>query len=170
MTLGQQQVHFEFKYGIGRSNNYGNCIPSILKARLALESTQARLDTALETNRRLEQGREEMGRKHGDLRLQLASLEEEVAQVRSRAREEKILLEARIEEVEELKIAAEERIVKQEEIFKEKIDSLKARKKGEKSKSTDQRLVSLETALAEAEDEKGALQLKVVELEDVAGK
>ena len=135
-----------------------------------MESTQARLDTALETNRRLEQGREEMGRKHGDLRLQLASLEEEVAQVRSRAREEKILLEARIEEVEELKIAAEERIVKQEEIFQEKINSLKARKKGEKSKSTDQRLVSLETALAEAEDEKGALQLKVVELEDVAGK
>ena len=39
-----------------------------------------------------------MGRKHGDLRLQVASLEEEVAQVRSRAREEKILPEARIEE------------------------------------------------------------------------
>ena len=45
-----------------------------------MESTQARLDTALETNRRLEQGREEMGRKRGDLRLQLASLEEDVAQ------------------------------------------------------------------------------------------
>ena len=60
--------------------------------------------------------------------------------------------------------------MKQEEIFQEKINSLKARKKGEKSKSTDQRLVSLETALAEAEDEKGALQLKVVELEDIAGK
>ena len=41
-----------------------------------------------------------MGRKQGDLRLQLASLEEEVAQVRSRAREEKILLEARTEVVE----------------------------------------------------------------------
>ena len=157
------------KYGTGVDKS-GNLYSSISKARLALESTQARLDTSLETNRRLEQSREEMGRKHGDLRLQLASLEEEVAQVRSRAREEKILLEARIEEVEELKTAAEDRIVKQEEIFKEKIESLKVRKKGEKSKSTDQRLISLETALAEAEDEKGALQLKVVELEDVAGK
>ena len=62
----------------------------------------------------------------------------------------------RIEEVQELKIAAKDRIVKQEEV-----DSLKARKKRENSKSTDQRLVSTETALAEAEDEKGALQLKV---------
>ena len=42
---------------------------------------------------------------------------------------------------------------KQEEIFKEKNNSLKARKKGEKSKSTDQRLIRLETALAKAEDE-----------------
>ena len=32
-----------------------------------MESTQARLDSALETNRRLEQGRK-LGRKHGDLR------------------------------------------------------------------------------------------------------
>ena len=55
-----------------------------------------------------------MGRKHGDLRLQVASLEEEVAQVRSRARKEKILLEAKIKEVEKIKIAAEDRIVKQE--------------------------------------------------------
>ena len=38
--------------------------------RLALESTQARLDSALETNRRpeLEQGREQVEGKHGDLR------------------------------------------------------------------------------------------------------
>ena len=38
--------------------------------RLALESTQARLDSALETNRRLEleQGREQLEGKHGDLR------------------------------------------------------------------------------------------------------
>ena len=48
------------------------------------------------------------------------------------------------------KIAAEDRIAKQEEILKEKIDSLKAREKGEKSKSRDQRLVNLQTALAEA--------------------
>ena len=43
----------------------------------------------------------------------------------------------------------------------EEVDSLKDRKKRENSKSTDQRLVSTETALAEDEDEKGALQLKV---------
>ena len=73
------------------------------------------------------------------MRLQLAaSPEEAVAQVRSRAREEKILLEAKIKEVEKLKIAAADRIVKQGEILKEKNNSLKARKKGEKSKSTDQ--------------------------------
>ena len=42
-----------------------------------------------------------------------------MALVRSRAREEKILLEARIEEVEKLKIAGEDSMVKQEEIFKE---------------------------------------------------
>ena len=72
------------------------------------------------------------------MRLQFASFEEEVAQVRCRAREEKILLEAKIKEVEKLKIAAADRIVNQEEIFKEKNNSLKARKKGEKSKSTDQ--------------------------------
>ena len=62
-----------------------------------------------------------MGRKHGDLRLQVASLEEEVAKVRSRVGEKKKLLEAKIKEVEKLKITAEDRIVKQskkqEEIF-----------------------------------------------------
>ena len=71
------------------------------------------------------------------MRLQFASFEEEVAQVRCRAREEKILLEAKIKEVEKLKIAAADKIVNQEEIFKEKNISLKARN-GEKSKSTDQ--------------------------------
>ena len=50
-------------------------------------------------------------RKHGDSRLLHASLEEEVAQVGSSTREEKILLEARIVEDEELKISAEDRIV-----------------------------------------------------------
>ena len=75
-----------------------------------------------------------------------------LAKVRSRVGEKKKLLEAKIKEV-KLKIAAEDRVVKQEEIFKEKNNSLKARKKEEKSKSTDQRLIRLETALAEAEDE-----------------
>ena len=69
------------KYGIGM-DKYGNMYSSISKARLALETTQARLDSALETNRRLEQGREEIGRKQE----QLASLEEKVAQVSSRVR------------------------------------------------------------------------------------
>ena len=54
------------KYGTGVDKS-GNLYSSISKARLALESTQARLDSALETNRRLEQGRK-LGRKHGDLR------------------------------------------------------------------------------------------------------
>ena len=65
--------------------------------------------------------------------------------------------------------AAEEKIVKKEEIFKEKIESLKSRKKGEKGKNVDARIVNLESTLAEIEEEKGALQLKLVELEDIAG-
>ena len=42
-----------------------------------------------------------------------------VALVGSRAREEKILLEARIEDVNDLKNAGVDRMVKQKEIFKE---------------------------------------------------
>ena len=56
------------KYGIGVDKYDGHMYSSISKARLALESTHTRLDTALETNRRLEQGREETGRKDGDSR------------------------------------------------------------------------------------------------------
>ena len=78
-------------------------------------------------------------------------------------------MEAKIEEVEELKVAADERNVKKEEIFREKIETLKSRKKGEKSRSVDVRIVNLESTLAEVEEEKGALQLKLVELEDIAG-
>ena len=113
--------------------------------------------------------KEEMTRRNQELRQQITGLEEEVAHVKSRAREDKIFLEAKIEEVEELNAAAEEKIVKKEEIFKEKIESLKSRKKGEKSKNVDTRIVNLESTLAEIEEEKGALQLKLVELEDIAG-
>ena len=133
------------------------------------ESAQSRIDALQETNRRLEQGKEDMTRKNQELRQQITNLEEEVAHVKSRAREDKIFMEAKIEEVEELKVAADERNVKKEEIFREKIETLKSRKKGEKSRSVDVRIVNLESTLAEVEEEKGALQLKLVELEDIAG-
>ena len=81
-------------------------------------------------------------------------------------REDKILLEARIEEVEEKKAAIEVKMSKKEEIFQEKLGKLKTRKgKGGKSNNVEQ----LESALAEAEEEKGSLQLRLVELEDIAG-
>ena len=90
-----------------------------------------------------------------EFRQQINGLEEEVAMVKSRAREDKINLEARIEEVEEQKAAAEEKMIKKEEIFQEKVEKLKARKKGEKSRNVEERVSSLESALAEAEEEKG---------------
>ena len=139
------------------------------EARILAESAQSRIDALQETNRRLEQGKEDMTRKNQELRQQITNLEEEVAHVKSRAREDKIFMEAKIEEVEELKVAADKRKVKKEEIFREKIETLKSRKKGEKSRSVDVRIVNLESTLAEVEEEKGALQLKLVELEDIAG-
>ena len=58
-------------------------------------------------------------------------------------------------------------MTKKEEIFQEKLGKLKARqgKKGGKSNNVEQ----LESALAEVEEEKGSLQLRLVELEDIAG-
>ena len=77
---------------------------------------------------------EEMTRQNQELRQQIAGLEEEVAHVKRRAREDRIFLEAKFEEAEELNAAAEEQIVKKEEIFNEKIESLKSRKKGDKAR------------------------------------
>ena len=139
------------------------------EARIALESSQQKLNSLQDLSRRLEQSKEELAGKNQDLRQQITGLEEEVAMVKSRAREDKILLEARIEEVEEQKAAVEEKMIKKEEIFQEKLGKLRARKKGEKSRSVEERVGSLESALAEAEEEKGSLQLRLVELEDIAG-
>ena len=93
-----------------------------------------------------------------DFRHQITGLEEEVAIWKRAAREDKINLEARIEEVEEQKAAAEEKMIKKEEIFQEKLGKLKARKKGEKFRNVEERVSSLESALAEAEEEKGNSQ------------
>ena len=60
-----------------------------------MESTQQKLDAMQDLSRRLEQSKEELGAKNLDLRQQISGLEEEVAMVKSRAREDKILLEAR---------------------------------------------------------------------------
>ena len=60
-----------------------------------MESTQQKLDAMQDLSRRLEQSKEELGAKNLDLRQQISSLEEEAAMVKSRAREDKILLEAR---------------------------------------------------------------------------
>ena len=110
------------------------------EARIVMESTQARLDTLQDLTRRLEQNKDELATKNLELRQNITSLEEEVAMVRSRAREDKILLEAKIEEVEEQRLTAEEKLVKKDEIFQEKLDKLNARKKGDKLRNIDERI------------------------------
>ena len=99
-----------------------------------------------------------------DFRHQITGLEEEVAIWKRAAREDKINLEARIEEVEEQKAAAEEKMIKKEEIFQEKLGKLKARKKGEKFRNVEERVSSLESALAEAEEEKGNSQTTFISI------
>merc|ERR1712228_702370 len=94
--------------------------------KISLESAQCKADNLQEANKRLEQGKDDLTRKNSDLRQQISSLEDENALVKSRAREEKILLEAKVEELEELKIAAEDRLIKNEEIYKEKVESIKS--------------------------------------------
>ena len=110
------------------------------EARIVMESTEARLDTLQDLTRRLEQNKDEVATKNLELRQNITSLEEEVAMVKSRAREDKILLEAKIEEVEEQRLTAEEKLVKKDEIFQEKLDKLNARKKGDKLRNIDERI------------------------------
>ena len=110
------------------------------EARIVMESTQARLDTLQDLTRRLEQNKDELATRNLELRQNITSLEEEVAMVKSRAREDKILLEAKIEEVEEQRLTAEEKLVKKDEIFQEKLDKLNARKKGDKLRNIDERI------------------------------
>ena len=110
------------------------------EARIVMESTEARLDTLQDLTRRLEQNKDELATKNLELRQNITSLEEEVAMVKSRAREDKILLEAKIEEVEEQRLTAEEKLVKKDEIFQEKLDKLNARKKGDKLRNIDERI------------------------------
>ena len=110
------------------------------EARIVMESTQARLDTLQDLTRRLEQNKDEVATRNLELRQNITSLEEEVAMVKSRAREDKILLEAKIEEVEEQRLTAEEKLVKKDEIFQEKLDKLNARKKGDKLRNIDERI------------------------------
>ena len=110
------------------------------EARIVMESTEARLDTLQDLTRRLEQNKDELATRNLELRQNITSLEEEVAMVKSRAREDKILLEAKIEEVEEQRLTAEEKLVKKDEIFQEKLDKLNARKKGDKLRNIDERI------------------------------
>ena len=110
------------------------------EARIVMESTEARLDTLQDLTRRLEQNKDELATKNLELRQNITSLEEEVAMVKSRAREDKILLEAKIEEVEEQRLTAEEKLLKKDEIFQEKLDKLNARKKGDKLRNIDERI------------------------------
>ena len=56
------------------------------EARIALESSQQKLNSLQDLSRRLEQSKEELAGKNQDLRQQITGLEEEVAMVKSRSR------------------------------------------------------------------------------------
>ena len=77
-----------------------------------------------EANKRLERSRDEIGSKNQELRVTLCRLEEELSALKSRSREEKILLEAKVEEVEEEKISLQEKFEKKEEIFEKRLESM----------------------------------------------
>ena len=121
-----------------------------------------------EANKRLERSRDEIGSKNQELRVTLCRLEEELSALKSRSREEKILLEAKVEEVEEEKISLQEKFEKKEEIFEKRLESMQQRNNRIADNSDDEdKIAELENALAEAEVERGALQLKLVDLEEM---
>ena len=100
--------------------------------------------------------------------MTLCRLEEELSALKSRSREEKILLEAKVEEVKEEKISLQEKFEKKEEIFEKRLESMQQRNDRTADNSDDEdKIAELENALAEAEEERGALQLKLVDLEEM---
>lgn len=88
--------------------------------------------------------------------------------MRSRGREERILLEARLEEEEEARQGEQERARLRETELEERLGRREERR-GLEGDGED-RLERLENCLAEVEEEKGALQLKLVDLEDLLGR
>ena len=121
-----------------------------------------------EANKRLERSRDKIGSKNQELRVTLCRLEEELSALKSRSREEKILLEAKVEEVEEENISLQEKFEKKEEIFEKRLESMQQRNDRTADNSDDEdKIAELENALAEAEEERGALQLKLVDLEEM---
>ena len=136
------------------------------KTRILLAN--ARVESLQEANKRLERSRDEIGSKNQELRVTLCRLEEELSALKSRSREEKILLEAKVEEVEEEKNSLQEKIEKKEEIFEKRLESMQQRNDRIADNSDDEdKIAELENALAEAEEERGALQLKLVDLEEM---
>ena len=125
-----------------------------------------RLDSVLEGSQRQERRGLEAEARSQELREKVAGLEEEVAVVRSRAREERIHLEARLEEVEEEREGEQGRAGVRERALEERIRRLVERREEEEEGD---RVTSLENSLAEVEEEKGALQLRLVDLEDLQG-
>ena len=121
-----------------------------------------------EANKRLERSRDKIGSKNQELRVTLCRLEEELSALKSRSREEKILLEAKVEEVEEENNSLQEKIEKKEEFFEKRFESMQQRNDRIADNSDDEdKIAELENALAEAEEERGALQLKLVDLEEM---
>ena len=92
-------------------------------------------------------------------------------ELRTKSREEKILLEARIEEVEEEAASAKEELSRKEETHAERIKTIEKELESLAGGGVvGERIVHLENCLAEAEEERGALQIKLVDLDDIYGK
>ena len=96
---------------------------------------------------------------------------EQVAEAKNKAREERILLEARVEELEEDKTKLEHTLVEKEHIFKARINELEkqlreSRLDANEDKELAERVAELEISSALKEEEKGNLQLKIMELEE----
>ena len=138
------------------------------ETRILLEGANARVESLQEANKRLERNREEVGSKNQELREMVGRLEEEVSSLRSRAREEKIFLEAKVEEIEEAKSAIEEKHVKKEEILEKRIETLQSKSSKSVGKGKQgQNIEELDISLAKAEEDIGTLQLELVVLEEM---
>ena len=138
------------------------------ETRILLEGSDYRVSSLQDAYKRLEKNNEDLGRKNHELLDNKRILEEEIAQLKSRSREEKILLQAKVEELEEEKMSSISKTNKKEEILQSKINNLEGKVRGKaKSGREGSRIAQLENALAEAEEEKGSLQLKLVDLDEL---
>jgi len=133
--------------------------------KIEAEAAAARLDSVNAERAQLERVQTELETKAGELRGEISGLGEQLGEVKSRAREDRILLEARQEELEEDNARLKNQLKQKEEIHQSRVSELERLLEGvEEAGETEDR--QLEICLAEKEEEKGNLQLRILELEE----